>query len=120
MTSRTPDGDVIQVGEIEIRPSEHLALARGRALMLSMRELALLTELGRRAGRIVPRAELYDAVWGGELRRDDRSVDVYVHKLRSKLGRALPDAECIHTHFGFGYRLDPEPSHPFHKTATGP
>jgi DNA-binding response OmpR family regulator len=47
-------------------------------------------------------------------------VDVYVHKLRSKLGRALPDAECIHTHFGFGYRLDPEPSHPFHNTATGP
>jgi DNA-binding response OmpR family regulator len=120
MASRTPEGDVIRVGDLEIRPTDHLALAGGRTLMLSMRELALLTALARRAGRIVPRAELYDAVWGGELRRDDRSVDVYVHKLRSKLARALPDAECIHTHFGFGYRLEPEPSHPFHRTATGP
>ena len=84
-----------------------------------MRELGLLAALGRRAGRVVPREELYRAVWGGELRSEDRSVDVYVHKLRSKLGHALPEWRFIHTHFGFGYRLAPEPSHAFHKTATG-
>jgi hypothetical protein len=47
-------------------------------------------------------------------------VDVYVHKLRSKLAEAVPECAFIHTHFGFGYRFQPEPSHPFHKTETDP
>ncbi len=118
MATAGPQEDVIRVGDLEIRPDEYLALASGKALSLSVRELALLEALGRRAGRVVSREELYGAVWGGELRPDDRSVDVYVHKLRIKLARALPDWRFIHTHFGFGYRLDPEPSHPFHKAAT--
>jgi DNA-binding response OmpR family regulator len=54
------------------------------------------------------------------LRADDRSVDVYVHKLRAKLGRALPGWRFIHTHFGFGYRFQPEPSQLFHNSATRP
>jgi DNA-binding response OmpR family regulator len=111
-------GEVIRVGEIEIRPSEFLALAGGRALTLSVRELELLAALGRREGRIVPRGELYETVWAAPMRPDDRSVDVYVHKLRSKLGRALPEWRFIHTHFGFGYRFQPERSQRFHKTAT--
>ena len=44
-------------------------------------------------------------------------MDVYVHKLRAKLASALPEWSFIHTHFGFGYRFAPEPSHPFHKGA---
>ena len=55
----------------------------------------------------------------GELRGDDRSVDVYVNKLRIKLAAALPDWRFIHTHFGFGYRFHPERSHLFHSSATG-
>ena len=43
------------------------------------------------------------------LRRGDRSVDVYVHKLHVKLDEALPESRYIHTHVGFGYRLHPEP-----------
>jgi DNA-binding response OmpR family regulator len=110
--------EVIRVGELEIRPSEYLALAGGRALTLSVRELDLLAALGRRAGRVVPRAELYETVWGAPMRASDRSVDVYVHKLRSKLATALPEWRFIHTHFGFGYRFQPELSQRFHKTAT--
>jgi DNA-binding response OmpR family regulator len=53
------------------------------------------------------------------MRADDRSVDVYVHKLRSKLADALPEWRFIHTHFGFGYRFQPERSHLFHNSATG-
>ena len=49
-------------------------------------------------------------MWGGELRPGDRSVDVYVSKLRGKLEAALPDRRFIHTHQGFGYRFQPEPS----------
>jgi DNA-binding response OmpR family regulator len=110
--------EVIKAGELEIRPSEYLALAGGRALTLSVRELDLLAALGRREGRIVPREELYETVWGAPMRASDRSVDVYVHKLRSKLATALPEWRFIHTHFGFGYRFQPELSHRFHSTAT--
>ena len=96
---------VLSVGPLEIRPGEGQAVAAGHTLTLSLRELALLEALARREGRIVPRAELYETVWGGPLRADDRSVDVYIHKLRVKLGDALPGWRYIHTHFGFGYRL---------------
>jgi DNA-binding response OmpR family regulator len=113
----TQQPEVLQAGDLEVRPADHLALVRGQALALSMRELELLAALARRQGRIVPRDELYTTVWGAPLREHDRSVDVYVHKLRSKLARATPEWRFIHTHFGFGYRFAPEhtPSHPFHK-----
>ena len=110
----TAGTEVLMAGELEIRPAEHLARARGRALSLSVRELDLLAALARREGRVVPREELYSTVWGAPLRTQDRSVDVYVHKLRSKLALALPEWEFIHTHFGFGYRFQAEPSQPFH------
>jgi DNA-binding response OmpR family regulator len=97
--------EVLEVGPLQIVPDEHLARAEGRALMLSIRELRLLTELARRADRIVPREELFRLVWGREMRVRDRSVDVYVRKLRVKLEAALPEWSFIHTHFGLGYRL---------------
>jgi DNA-binding response OmpR family regulator len=101
--------EVLEVGPLQIVPDEHLARAEGRALMLSIRELRLLTELARRADRIVTREELFRLVWGREMRLRDRSVDVYVRKLRVKLEAALPDWSFIHTHFGLGYRLAADP-----------
>lgn len=110
--------ELLHIGELEIRPREGLALAGGEVVPLSIRELAVLVALAERAGRIVPRTELYELVWGGTLRRGDRSVDVYVHKLRSKLQSTAPGSVLIHTHVGFGYRLDPSPSHAFHTATT--
>jgi DNA-binding response OmpR family regulator len=103
--------EVLEVGPLEVLPEEHLARAGGRALMLSIRELRLLTELARRADRIMAREELFRLVWGRDMRHGDRSVDVYVRKLRVKLEQALPEWRFIHTHFGFGYRLAAERSH---------
>jgi DNA-binding winged helix-turn-helix (wHTH) protein len=91
-------------------------LAGGRALTLSVREFELLSAMARRMGAIITREELYDDVWGGPLRIGDRSVDVYVSKLRGKLEKAMPDRRFIHTHQGFGYRFQPEPAH--HAPAT--
>jgi DNA-binding response OmpR family regulator len=108
--------EVIQAGELDIRPRDGLVVAAGRVLSLSVREYGLLVALVRRRGRIAPRAELYEAVWGQPLRDADRSVDVYVSKLRGKLERALPETAFIHTHFGFGYRFEPEPSQLFHNS----
>jgi DNA-binding response OmpR family regulator len=106
--------NTLYAGELEIRPGEGLVLATGRALTLSVREFELLVAMARRAGTILTREELYGAVWGGELRAGDRSVDVYVSKLRGKLESAMPDRRFIHTHPGFGYRFQPQPSRDFH------
>jgi DNA-binding response OmpR family regulator len=89
-------------------PGEQLVRVNGRTLMLSIRELHLLIELGRRADRVVSREELFRLAWGRKMRAGDRSVDVYVRRLRVKLERAEPGWQFIHTHFGFGYRLAPE------------
>jgi DNA-binding response OmpR family regulator len=102
--------DTVYAGELEIRLGEGLVVASGRALTLSVREFELLAAMARRIGAIITRQELYATVWGGPLRQGDRSVDVYVSKLRGKLETALPDRRFIHTHQGFGYRFQPEPS----------
>jgi DNA-binding response OmpR family regulator len=102
--------DTIRVGALEIHPTEGLAVAEGVVLSLSVREFGLLVALARSRGGIVRREELYRRVWGGALRDGDRSIDVYVHKLRMKLEQALPDERFIHTHVGFGYRFSPSGS----------
>jgi DNA-binding response OmpR family regulator len=93
---------------LEIRPEEHAALVDGRPLSLTMRELQLLTTLAAHPQRIMTRDELHQAVWGRKPRRADRSVDVYVSRLRAKLGEALPGSRLIYTHTGIGYRFSPE------------
>ena len=100
----------LHIGELEIRPEEYRAYCAGRPLELTARELGLLTALARREGRIVSREELFDEVWHRPYRHDDRSVDVYVRKLRAKLAVRMPEWEFIHTQFGFGYRLAQEPA----------
>lgn len=103
------DEKELLVGPLQILPEEHLVRADGRVLMLTSRELQLLTQLARRHDHIVTRADLSTLVWERPMRSSDRSVDVLVHKLRVKLQTALPDWRFIHTHFGFGYRLAAEP-----------
>ncbi|MDP9228264.1 MAG: winged helix-turn-helix domain-containing protein [Actinomycetota bacterium] len=93
---------------LEIRPGDHAALVDGRPLTLTVRELQLLTELAQNAERVMTRDELYARVWNREYQASDRSVDVYVGRLRAKLERALPGRRFIHTHTGIGYRFSPE------------
>ena len=113
--SESPDiPEILYAGELEVRLEEGLVLATGQALTLSVREFGLLVAMAERAGKIVTREELYSVVWGRELRSGDRSVDVYVSKLRGKLEAAMPDRHFIHTHPGFGYRFQPQPSRNFH------
>lgn len=114
-----PRHEVIQVGELSVQLPDGLVCVAGRVLMLSVREFSMLLALLRAEGQIVSREKLYLAVWGKPLARGDRSVDVYVHKLRVKLNAAQPDVRFIHTHVGFGYRLHREPSQDLHNFATG-
>ena len=107
-----PSAEVLSAGELEIRRGDGLVLAAGRPLVLSVREFELLVAMATRIGAILTRAQLYATVWGGELHPGNRSVDVYVSKLRSKLETAMPDRRFIHTHPGFGYRFQAEASRP--------
>jgi DNA-binding response OmpR family regulator len=102
------DQTPVYAGRLEIRPADHAALVDGRPLVLTVRELQLLTELAHNAERVMTREELYRTVWGRSYRKSDRSVDVYVGRLRAKLNRALPGRRFIHTHTGIGYRFSPQ------------
>src|ERR1041384_6167939 len=97
-----------RMGRLEVKPEEHAALVDGRPLSLTVRELQLLVTLSEHPQRIMTREELFAQVWGGRPRGDARSVDVYVSRLRAKLGAALPGSRLIHTHNGIGYRFSPE------------
>ncbi len=57
---------------------------------------------------MIEREEIYQRVWGYAMAHGDRSVDVFVRKLRAKLERRRPAGSYIHTHFGVGYRFEPE------------
>jgi DNA-binding response OmpR family regulator len=102
------DQTPVYAGRLEIRPADHAALVDGRPLILTVRELQLLTELAHNAERVMTRGELYETVWGRSYKKSDRSVDVYVGRLRAKLSRALPGRRFIHTHTGIGYRFSPQ------------
>jgi DNA-binding response OmpR family regulator len=109
MATRTDSSSPpVAAGRLQVRPSEHAALVDGRPLDLTVRELQLLVTLAAHPQRIMTRDELFTEVWGAEPRRDDRSVDVYVSRLRAKLGAALPGQRLIHTHNGIGYRFSPD------------
>jgi DNA-binding response OmpR family regulator len=97
--------EVLHAGPLEVRLEERLAVVDGRPLHLTRQELGLLTALARHPGAVLTRDEIAQEAWGRSLRAGDRSVDVYVRRLRQKLGAAAPDWDFIHTHFAFGYRL---------------
>ncbi|MFY9488414.1 MAG: winged helix-turn-helix domain-containing protein [Solirubrobacterales bacterium] len=94
-------------GELEFRLDRYEVLAAGRPVDLTKREYELLLLLARSDGRVLPREDIYQRVWGYAMARGDRSVDVFVRKLRHKLEAASPGWHYIHTHFGIGYRFDP-------------
>ncbi len=105
-----PGPDGTSLGNLEIRPAEYEVLVNGRRAGLTVREFQIFAVLAARLDRVVSREEVYSQVWGGPMARRDRSVDVFVRKLRSKLAAISPDFTYIHTHFGVGYRLSPEAS----------
>jgi DNA-binding response OmpR family regulator len=98
----------IRAGELEVRSDRFQAYVDGRSVDLTRREFELIELLAAADGRVLEREEIYQRVWGYAMARGDRSVDVFVRKLRQKLDVASPQWRYIHTHFGVGYRFSPE------------
>jgi DNA-binding response OmpR family regulator len=110
-STRVETGPLV-AGELEIRADQFQAYVRSEGVDLTRREFEVLQLLAQAKGKVLQREEIYQAVWGYAMAHGDRSVDVFIRKVRQKLEKASPDWTYIHTHFGVGYRFEPE--------ATGP
>jgi DNA-binding response OmpR family regulator len=106
------DAGPLVAGEVEIRPDQFQAFVGRRSLGLTRREFELLQTLAEAQGRVLEREDIYQRVWGYAMAHGDRSVDVFIRKLRAKLQRHSPSWTYIHTHFGVGYRFEPLPADP--------
>jgi DNA-binding response OmpR family regulator len=98
----------VALGEVEVRPDQYQAFVAGRSLELTRREFQLIELLCDARGEVLGRELIYETLWGYEMARNDRSVDVFVHKLRRKLKDASPAWRYVHTHPRTGYRLAAE------------
>ena len=112
----------VTVGDLELRPDQFQAFVGARSVDLTRREFEVLHLLADAHGRVLQREDIYQRVWGYAMAHGDRSVDVFVRKLRSKIERASPGWSYIHTHFGIGYRFQPEAlgEAPEHRAAEPP
>jgi DNA-binding response OmpR family regulator len=106
-SARVDTGPLV-AGELEIRADQFQAFVRATSVDLTRREFEVLQLLAQAEGKVLQREEIYQAVWGYTMAHGDRSVDVFVRKVRQKLEKVSPDWNYIHTHFGVGYRFDPE------------
>ena len=107
-TQQPRRGRPVMAGEVEIRSDRFQAFVGQRSIDLTRREFELIELLASAEGRVLEREEIYSRLWGYTMVRGDRSVDVFVRKLRQKLEKASPSWRYIHTHFGIGYRFAAE------------
>ncbi len=105
--SRTETKPIL-AGEVEIRSDHFQAFVGEHSIDLTRREFELIELLAAAEGRVLEREEIYSRLWGYTMVRGDRSVDVFVRKLRQKLEKSSPSWRYIHTHFGIGYRFAAE------------
>ncbi len=102
-------GAAIELEELRIDPDEVQAYVDGQSAALTPMEFRLLYALALERGRVVTRDELLQRVWGRRAGHRDRTVDVFVRKLRDKIDRRAPRHTFIQTRYGVGYKLEPVP-----------
>jgi DNA-binding response OmpR family regulator len=102
-------GEPIEIEELRIDPREVQAYVSGESAGLTPTEFRLLYVLALEAGRVVTRDELLQRIWGRRETHRDRTVDVFVRKLREKIDKRSTEHTFIHTRYGVGYKLEAEP-----------
>ncbi len=93
---------VLSCGEIELSPEKHYVRVAGREVVLTYKEFEMLSVLLENRGLVMSRDVLMDRVWGSEFDGENRTVDVHIRTLRSKLGEA---GKYIETVRGVGYKI---------------
>ena len=101
-------GEPIQIEGLLIDPKNVQAYVGDQSCELTPTEFRLLYALAMEQGRVVTRDELLQRVWGRRPTHRDRTVDVFVRRLRDKLGRRSPTQTYIQTRYGVGYKLEAE------------
>jgi two-component system OmpR family response regulator len=105
--AQSPDrGERIEIQELVIDPANVQAYVDGHSAGLTPTEFRLLHALALEEGRVVTREELMQRIWGRRQRYRDRTVDVFVRKLRDKIDRPALTHAFIHTRHGVGYKLE--------------
>jgi two-component system alkaline phosphatase synthesis response regulator PhoP len=98
-------GEPIQIEELLIDPGDVQAYVDGESAGLTPTEFRLLYALALEHGRVVTRDELLQRVWGRRETHRDRTVDVFVRKMREKIDRRASRHTFIQTRYGVGYKL---------------
>ena len=102
-------GDEINVEELRLDPRNVQAYIDGESAELTPTEFRLIYALALDQGRVLTRDELLQRVWGRRASHRDRTVDVFVRKLREKIDARSSTNTFIQTRYGVGYKLDPAP-----------
>ena len=102
-------GEAIEIEELRIDPREVQAYVDGVNAELTPTEFRLLYALALDRGRVTTRDELLQKIWGRRETHRDRTVDVFVRRLRDKIDRRASRHTFIQTRYGVGYKLEPEP-----------
>ena len=105
----TQTGDIVELEELRIDPRSVQAYVDGESVELTPTEFRLLYALALEPGRVLTRDELLQKIWGRRLTRRDRTVDVFVRKLREKIDAKTPRHVFVHTRYGVGYKLEAQP-----------
>ena len=108
-------GEPVEIEELLIDPRNVQAYVDGRTCELTPTEFRLLHALALERGRVVTRDELLQKLWGRRQTRRDRTVDVFVRKLREKLDRRTAAHTFIQTRYGVGYKLEALPKELAHR-----
>ena len=99
-------GGAIEIEELRIDPREVQAYVDGENAGLTPTEFRLLYTLALDPGRVATRDELLQKIWGRRATHRDRTVDVFVRRLRDKIDRRASRHDFIHTRYGVGYKLE--------------
>src|SRR6195256_2647161 len=104
-----PRGEPIEIEELRIDPREVQAYIDGESAKLTPTEFRLLYQLALDSGRVSTRDELLQKLWGRRESHRDRTVDVFVRRLREKIDRPASRHTFIQTRYGVGYKLEAIP-----------
>ena len=96
------DGKEYSIGPLLLNPDKHIIKVDGQDVALTLKEFQLLCYLIRNKGNVMTRDRILQEIWGYEFDGENRTVDVHIRTLRSKLGKA---GDLIETVRGIGYRI---------------